>query len=395
MKQRAIVMKTAVTKQYSDYNDNWRDRAIPWKWNTLKLFITSAITGALLLLGFSTPASSETARLITFDSNQGISALSAGTLISQHNLQLVSMRHEQDFVGEYFFDATLSPSQAIDDYLSTTEADFHTQPRVVEVVAMGSLSETEELAIQVELNQLAAFVPIPTSGIPVPPAAPSRSRAVSASSPAWAPDFVAGDAYESGGLAKFRSVLRWTTQYHSPDFTEPDWGFEYDWSLFNSALTGERRLICSADSLNDDKFWASRAPTEIRAWNVWVNGTSLTGSDNYGVYLDNNDELDPCSRLGFAIGIGYPRNLPAHPEVVVLITANRGTKASSPYAAYLQLSSNDCPFSPNTNCMGLNDKRQLSTGGTKNFEAIPQSFLWSAPGCFQFHSGTSRSRTCL
>lgn len=361
----------------------------------MKLFITSALTGALLLLGFSSPANSETARLVTFHSNQGISATNAGTIVGQHGLQLVSMRHEQDFVGEYYFGTTLSLSDSIQKYVSATDSDFHTQPRVVEIVATGSLSDSDELTTQAEFDQVPAFLPAPTSGIPIPAGTPTRSRAVSASSPAWAPDFVAGDAYESGGLAKFRSVLRWTTQYHSPDFTEADWGFEYDWSLYNYALTGDRLPACSADSLNDDKFWASRAPAEILSWNIWVNGGAATGSDSYGAYLDNNDAFDPCSRLGFAIGIGYPRNLPAHPEVIILITANRGTKATSPYANYLQLSSNDCIGRPTSNCMGLNDRRQLSTNGTKNFEAIPLSFGWTVPNCFQFHSGTSRSQTCL
>lgn len=127
---------------------------------------------------------------------------------------------------------------------------------------------------------------------------------------------------------------------------------------------------------------------------MWVNGTSLNGSDEYGAYLDANDVSDDCSRLGFAVGIGFPLNLPLHAEVQVIITAHLGALASSPYAIQGQMTSNDCFGMPDSNCMGLAYWRSYPGPGPAYHNVVPKAWGWRAPGCYSHISSQTASRSC-
>ena len=331
---------------------------------------------------------------------------------AETGVELVVVRHEQQFVGEYFPALGASAKDSIRDYREIVGADYGTQPRVVAVEVTPGTDQRAIDQFLTEAGEAATFTPAP----PRPGLAGRRmSRAIESArtveaaegtppafaaaavpvvAPSWAPGFVTGKAFAEAGRAKFYSFMNWTGT-HSPRKMPFDWGFEYDWSLYNSSRPATDRPNCP--SANDRYFWAARHPNEIRSWSMWVNGTGLNGSDNYGAYLDANDLFDSCRRLGFAVGIGWPRNMPTNPSVEVLITADRGSPASSPYAVYLQASSNDCFAVPDSNCMGLNTARQFPGPGRISIDAVPQDKGWTAPGCFTYSSvnaGTTVNKRC-
>ncbi len=100
-------------------------------------------------------------------------------------------------------------------------------------------------------------------------------------------------------------------------------------------------------------------------WSMLVNvGSGMGGIDlnSIGAYADYNDSGDPCRTNSIAIGLRYPRNIPAYPtygiqEILINIVAPRGLDNSSLVTGQVQtVSDHWCglfPWMPLTDCMGV------------------------------------------
>lgn len=334
----------------------------------------------------------------TLEFPHGLSVESVELLLKKFNLTPVRARHEQHFVGEYFFDAEAELGFEISQYRKIVSENFGAEPRVVAIEVNTKLQNDLVLHLLANAMELPAFTPDAPVNFPVAASTPA-SRASVVSSPAWAPDTVQIEAYEASGLANFRTNINWSYSNHSPILIEEDWSFEYDLSLYNYQLSGTRPNCPTPN--NDSRFWASRFGTllgisqYVKSWSVWVNGTALNGSDDYGVYLDYNDWTDSCGRLGFAFGVGFPQNLPHKTNMSVLMTTSRGMWSSSVYGAQLQLESNDCLGTPDTNCIGLEGGRVPAWTNVVDFSVVNPSAGWRLPGCLNFKSNVVLNRSCV
>jgi hypothetical protein len=377
------------------------------------LFITTALALSALLVPAqaatqSTSSSSSELVYVSLELPQTSDQLL--TIFENSSVQPLGFRHEQEFVGEYFVQSSKTLAQNVAEYETIVRSDFGASPRVVGVYVGKVQAEVAQslLASRIRPNPLSAAKASPgliswAKSVAAHRTSPKISSQNASTSTAldqtnlpstsiWAPNSYSGQAYQTGTYSKFYSVFDWSWSNHSPHNFASGWGFEYDWSLYNYNLQWTRPN-CVYD--NDTKFWASRWP-EILAWSMWVNGTALNGSDNYGAYLDGNDFGDQCSRLGFAVGIGYPLNLPAHPSIQVVITAQKGNLASSLYEIQAQTTQNNCyGIMPDSNCMGLTANYITYPGPGAGFHRIVDvAWSWRAPGCYRHVSSGTASKVC-
>jgi hypothetical protein len=373
------------------------------------LFITTALALSALLVpaqAATQSASSSSSELVYVSLELPQTSDQLLTIFENSSVQPLGFRHEQEFVGEYFVQSSKTLAQNVAEYETIVRSDFGTSPRVAGVYVEPIQVEAAQalLASQIRPSALSAAKGSPgliswTKSVAAhrPKLLSPKNSAVTVLSasnlpatPIWAPNSLSGRSYQSGTYTKFYSTMSWSWANHSPQNAPDDWGFEYDWSLYNDKLSFQRPN-CVLE--NDTKFWASRQP-EIISWSMWVNGTSLNGSDNYGAYLDANDLTDDCARLGFAIGIGFPQNLPLHPSIQMLITAHKGTLASSVHAIQAQMTTNDCFFMPDSNCMGLDQNPSFPLPSGMNHSIVEKGWGWRSPGCYTHVSSGIATQVC-
>lgn len=212
-----------------------------------------------------------------------------------------------------------------------------------------------------------------------------------ASSPAWAPSTVKGKASVLNGDAVFTITMDWLYVNHSPLLAPDDWGFEFDWSLLNPALSGDRPSCITS---NDSQFWASRINEGLNIF-IQIDGVKADKT-KIGFYVDGNDLFDKCSRLGFAFGIAYPDQLPIHPTIRATIIADKGFASFSNYFAASQMTTNDClVVDPQSNCMGLNTRATFPGPGVSNYYHVKGLHQYATAGCFTYRSSNQLKPQCL
>ncbi|MEV0636990.1 hypothetical protein AB0I77_18925 [Streptomyces sp. NPDC050619] len=207
---------------------------------------------------------------------------------------------------------------------------------------------------------------------------------IGATMQAWVyPDGPQDDDYPN----TFYHQFQWNDRADLDAFGD-DFGYEHNVSLYNEDdISGWTRPYCAPwDSIVYDEyenFWA--------AWDVWAfkwNAVSY-GWDIPGEaapYWDWDDVTDPCNKIDFSVGIGYPQELSPDTAYSFWIYAMDGDQDSSPMEMGAQKLSNDCNnlgMDPGSSCMGLNANREGS--GTELI--VNKSREWTVPGCVGWYDG--------
>ena len=247
-------------------------------------------------------------------------------------------------------------------------------------------------------------------------------------SPLWAPDRTYGRVFTPLPLGQFEvsmsNVHYWTrsgtsdgpdNRVHDPDRVPDDWGIELDYSMFNASEEGRGlRPVCASTTSESNYFAArKRGPgRQVISWEIsLLQGNNTNTAEDWGAYFDGNDALDSCGKLGFSIGIGYPKKVNdgvspgADIRIHTLVIADKGRVMQSEQQVKYQAVSNDCTVSvwginvgptPNSDCMGLNLKRPLpaSLEGVRDREVLKRedTFMgdksyFNAPGTWAWYSG--------
>ncbi|WP_254699375.1 LGFP repeat-containing protein [Rhodococcus sp. SGAir0479] len=285
-----------------------------------------------------------------------VSAESAKSLISPSVTALVVS--DENLVGEFFVRPGESPSSAVESLKSISSENFGTQLRVsgvrIDSDAAGEIGTIETDAAELPVANLNGAVQAKKPPAGVAEETPQSRATLTSSPPGWAPSRVSARAFESANNGvTFNQSYYWDDP-NAPTLMPDEWGFELEFGLRNETISGNHPLCADG---TDDNFWAGRGTSsgEVRFWSAITASTPVDGK--LGAYFDGTDTTDNCSRLGFDIGIGYPKNIKPSgmliPELVTTIVTDRGTQPSSIFWANAQTVENDCPFGPASWCMNL------------------------------------------
>lgn len=322
-----------------------------------------------------------------------ISAPSATKLISPN---VTGLRfHDKGIVGEYYLKPGESPQFATKDLTQKIQKNYGTQPKITGII-MKSPDRQQAARLQ---QEAAGIEEAPDDGA-VPrlkqPSGGEKGESIpltkgfAPSISSWAPSRVVSRAYESdrNGVTLNQQYFWNETTNRLSDMPD-DWGMELQFGLVNETIDGNHPL-CPAGT--DDNFWAARGTAfgEVRLWTV----AGLTSDDGPGAYFDGNDSADLCSRLGFDIGIGYPKNIVAQPsslaEIGTLIITDRGTRPSSKFFAEAQAVHNDCnPLPPGSYCMNLPPNETFPGPGENSVLFFNLNRARYVQGGFEYNQGNA------
>jgi len=279
-----------------------------------------------------------------------------------------------DIVGEY------SPAgQSVESFLQDFAADYGTQPQITGVVVEREIRQERETgraaraavapgitSLEVAAPELTAAPMSPSArmrSMIAPPeqgAAPvvSTARSAAAAAADWRPDDMEGYVQSAGGNVSFMTSYYWHSGSR-PDMVPANWGLEFEVNLYNGASSNFRPACLGGYK---ERFAAQNYGYSWRV--VYQNGVA-GDLGSLGAYADVNDLSDPCNRNSMAIGLRYPQRIASTNGgygVIFVITAPKGTEATSGLGGVVQAVSDDYCRTALGGSMSLTDCMGVTAG---------------------------------
>jgi hypothetical protein len=306
---------------------------------------------------------------VTVELSHPVSLPDAVTASQQLNEPVVAYAFtNSDIVGEY------SPlGQSVSSFLEDFEVDYGTQPQITGIVVEREVEgerstkrSTTRVApapgvtsLNVDAPELTAAPLSPSASMQSMIAPPevstsrisSQARAASAAAADWRPNDMEGYVESAGNNVSFMTSYYWHTGSR-PDMVPTNWGLEFEVNLYNSASSNLRPACLGGYK---ERFAAQNYGY---SWKVIYQNGVAGNLGSLGAYQDINDLSDPCNRNSMAIGLRYPQRIASTNGgygVIFVITAPKGTEATSKLGGVVQAVSDDYCRSIAGGSMSLTD----------------------------------------